>query len=191
MVAVLVLVLVVLAKVVFVAVEEVRKYAQTVRFMAGAFGVEDRLSVRPISLYQCNAPEFYDRFDLAHCPGVIYHVSDPVLALRILFNSLRVGGVILLESAGLSASEPLCRFWGNIPVQGDAQSGWAWFHPSPAALARMMKEAGFDQVQALWHAGRRRILTRPWPGRARPSSRGAGRPSRRPCARRSCCALPS
>lgn len=92
--------------------------------------------------------------EIVHFPGVLYHLSDPVLGLRILFNALKVGGFILVESAGIDVREPFCRFWGNRPVQQDRRSGWAWFWPSPSALHRMMKEAGFDEVQTQWHEGR-------------------------------------
>lgn len=139
------------------AVEEVRKYADMVKFLAGSFGIEDRLEVQPKSVYECNTPGFRDRFDIVHFPGVVYHVSDPVVALRILYNSLREGGTILVESAGIDVSEPYCRFWGNRPVQGDDASGWAWFHPSPSALERMMKEAGFQDIRSVWVEGVDRV----------------------------------
>lgn len=131
-----------------VAIEEVRKYADTAAFLGRSFGIEDRFRVADRSIYECNVPEFRDRFDVVHFPGVIYHLSDPVLGLRILYNALRIGGTILVESAGVDTAEPFCRFWGNRPVQGDDMSGWAWFHPSPTALERMMKEAGFEAVES-------------------------------------------
>ena len=139
------------------AIEEVRKYAETAAFLAKSFGIDDRVRVEARSIYSCNAPEFSQRFDLVHFPGVIYHLSDPVLALRILYNATKLGGVILVESAGIDTPEPYCRFWGNKTVQKDEHSGWAWFWPSPSALSRMMKEAGFGEVNTLWHARAGRV----------------------------------
>jgi len=139
------------------AIEEVRKYAETAAFLAKSFGIDDRVSVEARSLYSCNTPELAQRFDIVHFPGVIYHLSDPVVALRILYNATRMGGVMLIESAGIDTPEPYCRFWGNKTVQKDAQSGWAWFWPSPSALARMMKEAGYGEVKTLWHAPTGRV----------------------------------
>lgn len=138
------------------AVEEVRKYAETAAYLARSFGIDDRLRVESRSVYACDDEAFRDRFDIVHFPGVVYHLSDPVLGLRILYNALRLGGCILVESAGIDVREPYCRFWGNRPVQGDDRSGWAWFHPSPSALERMMKEAGFEEIRSLWlrRAGR-------------------------------------
>ena len=139
------------------AIEEVNKYAKMVQFLIGSFDLDDRVTVKSQSLYECNSEEFQERFDIVYFPGVIYHLSDPVLALRILYNSLKIRGVILIESAGIDVPEPYCRFWGNKPVQKDQNSGWAWFWPSPSALSRMMKEAGFDDIKIRWHGKTHRI----------------------------------
>ena len=85
-----------------------------------------------------------------------------MLALRILFNSARVGGFIFIESAGINVEEPLCRFDGSLIWQSGIKEnmnrgGWNWFMPSPSALHRMMKEAGYDDIQTLWHSDTNRI----------------------------------
>ena len=59
------------------AIEEVKKYAETTAFLAKSFGIDDRVTVEPISLYDCNHEKYYDRFDIAYFPGVIYHVGSP------------------------------------------------------------------------------------------------------------------
>jgi len=138
------------------AIEEVRKYADMVSFLARSFDLEGRVEVRPASIFDCNSEEFHDRFDVVYFPGVVYHLSDPVLALRILFNSLRVGGRILVESHGIDRIESVCRFEGSQVYssgtrEGLDRSGWNWFVPSPSALYRMMREAGFDDVQTRWN----------------------------------------
>jgi SAM-dependent methyltransferase len=144
------------------ALEEVKKYAETVSYLAAAFGVDDRISARAISLYGCNSPEYFDRFDVVYFPGVIYHLSDPLLALRILFNALKIGGLLLVESAGIDAAEPICRFDGSLLATDGSRErlnrgGWNWFMPSAPALARMMKEAGFDEIRSLWHPSLGRV----------------------------------
>lgn len=145
------------------AIEEVKKYAETAQYLANAFGINDRLTVDASSLYSCNVEELSGRFDIVHFPGVIYHLSDPVVALRILFNSLRDGGFILIESAGLDSDQPYCLFEGSLVYSdGDVErlnrGGWNWFIPSPSALKRWMVEAGFDNVTTSWWAPRGRIL---------------------------------
>jgi SAM-dependent methyltransferase len=144
------------------AIEEVKKYADMVTFLAKSFGIEDRVTINPMSLYNCNSKEFHNRFDIVYLPGVIYHLSDLLIALRILFNSLKVNGIILIESAGINQREPFCRFDGSL-IHGKGtrerlnQSGWNWFVPSPSALHRMMREAGFEENKTLWHHGTKRV----------------------------------
>ncbi|HHJ40415.1 MAG: hypothetical protein AXA67_08505 [Methylothermaceae bacteria B42] len=144
------------------AIEEVKKYAETTSFLVTSFGISDRVSVKSLSIYDCNTEEFHDQFDIVYFPGVIYHLSDPLLALRILFNSLKVGGFILVESAGIKREEPFCKFEGSLIYHSGTKErlnrgGWNWFIPSPSALYRMMKEAGFDEIQTLWNDETNRI----------------------------------
>lgn len=144
------------------AIEEVKKYADMSSFLAKSFGIEGQVTVKSMSIYDCNSEEFYDRFDVVYFPGVIYHLSDPLLALRILFNSLRSGGLVLIESAGIYREEPFCRFDGSRIYDSGARerlnrSGWNWFIPSLSALYRMMREAGFDEVCTRWHDETNRV----------------------------------
>lgn len=144
------------------AIEEAKKYSDMAAFLVTSFGVEDRVNIKPMSLYECNSDEFHNRFDIVYFPGVIYHLSDPVIALRILFNSLKLNGIILIESAGINKTESLCRFDGSL-IHGKgnkeqlSRSGWNWFLPSPSALERMMREAGFEENKTLWHHETKRI----------------------------------
>ena len=155
------LLLAALARNVF-AIEEVKKYAEMTSFLAKSFGLEERVLVKPASIYDCNKAEFYDQFDIIYFPGVIYHLSDPLLALRILFNALKPGGFMLIESAGINSPEAMCRFDGSL-VHNSGQrermnrGGWNWFMPSPSAVQRMMREAGFDEIQTLWHDHSERV----------------------------------
>jgi SAM-dependent methyltransferase len=136
------------------AIEEVKKYADTTRYLVQAFGINAK--VIDSSLYALNDPKYYDSFDRIYFPGVIYHLSDPVLALRILFNSLSIGGDILIETAGFESDQALCRFEGNYVYHANGsreelnRGGWNYFMFSGPALARMMKEAGFVDIQYKW-----------------------------------------
>ena len=60
------------------AIEEVKKYAETVSYLSKSFGISDHISVKSLSIYECNSKEFYDQFDIVYFPGVIYHLSDPI-----------------------------------------------------------------------------------------------------------------
>ncbi|MCF8506961.1 MAG: DUF1698 domain-containing protein [Caulobacter sp.] len=132
------------------AVEEVRKYARMADFLARSFGADVR--VRESSLY---ALDLSEAVDLVHVPGVIYHVSDPLLALRLLNNALVPGGAILVESEGINVRGALCRYEGSVLFHSGnreelSRGGWNWFSPSPLALARMLWGAGFDDITCAW-----------------------------------------
>ena len=144
------------------AIEEVRKYAKMVRFLVASFGLGERVSVAAQSIYECDGG-FDDRFDVVYFPGVIYHLSDPVLALRILFNALKPGGIVLVESNGIEGDEPLCRFEGNFlyhsgTAEERSRGGWNWFVPSPVALDRMLQEAGFEERRSYYVKGFERVF---------------------------------
>ena len=132
-------------------IEEVNKYADAARTL-----IEKCLSVESIQIIGKSLFDIDDdigEFDLVFYPGVIYHVSDPVLSLRILFNRLLDGGEILVESQGIDSAEPVCEFRGNRifnPGGSEAEfnrGGWNWFLPSAPCLERWMIEAGFDDVK--------------------------------------------
>lgn len=137
------------------AIEEVKKYAEMASFLVNSFGINKNIKVLPLSVYSCNNKDFYKRFDIIYIPGVIYHLSDPLIALRILYNACKLDGIILLESAGINCEEPYCKFTGSsITFGGEKEmlnrSGWNWFVPSSSALQRMLKEAGFDEIKTLY-----------------------------------------
>ncbi|MEO7145248.1 MAG: class I SAM-dependent methyltransferase [Bryobacteraceae bacterium] len=65
-------------------IDEVGKYPHALNFLRDAFGLRS-LAALHRSLYDLTGPEFVESFDTVFCLGVIYHVSDPVIALRRLF----------------------------------------------------------------------------------------------------------
>jgi len=131
------------------ALEEVRKYAATTQSLCrDVYGFQD-VECTPNSLFDFDQ----GKFDCVYFPGVIYHLSDPVLGLRRLFNRLRDGGDILVESAGIDDPKAICRFDRNTAGEkGDAadlnRGGWNWFMPSAACLAAWMETAGFEEVRS-------------------------------------------
>jgi len=143
------------------AIEEVRKYADAVRYLKEAFGVE-RLTVQHKSLYSLDQAEFFDRFDIVLHFGVLYHVSDPVLSLRIIFNCLKDGGICLLETMAAEKKGSYCEYLGanetlNAPKDSGNRGGWNWFVPSLEALSRMMTDVGFVVRKATFHQGYRAL----------------------------------
>ncbi|MEZ6243813.1 MAG: DUF1698 domain-containing protein [Phycisphaerales bacterium] len=103
-----------------VALEEVRKYAACTEFLAESFGLGDRVRVVPRSLYQFTDADAQDTFDYVLFAGVLYHLTDPVLALRLCFNCTRDAGTCLIESAGMNSDDCLTRYHGPVPSRSGA-----------------------------------------------------------------------
>lgn len=120
-----------------VAVDEVRKYTDCLSFLKSAFAL-DRLEVACESLYRLGGPVYDDRFDLVLLAGVLYHVTDPVIALRIVFNCLKDGGHCLIETTGIRS---------RTPVLSYERRKWNWFDPSPPALHQLLEDVGFVDIQ--------------------------------------------
>jgi len=132
-----------------VALEEVRKYATCAQDLANAFGLQDQIRVLPMSLYELTSSEHQDAYDYVLFAGVIYHLTDPVLALRHCFNALRDGGTCLIETAGIETDASTCAYEGAGVFYTGSQaemnrSGWNWFLPSALALRRMIADIGFS-----------------------------------------------
>ena len=101
---------------------------------------EPRLGFVPTGLATLEAfPEF---FDLVLCMGVIYHQRDPFLACKRLYQSVRPGGRVLLES--LTINEPGSHLL--VPKERYAKMRNAWIIPTPEALESLLLRAGFTET---------------------------------------------
>lgn len=119
------------------AIDEVKKYVDCLTYLRDAFSIEN-LEVQHHSLYELTAANFQDRFDLVLFAGVLYHVTDPVVALRLTFNALRNGGKCLIETTGYRRRRPVISY---------ARKKWNWFDLSPAALSQMMADVGYAEIE--------------------------------------------
>lgn len=134
-----------------VAVEEVRKYIDCLNYLKFAFGLKN-LEPRNLSLYECTADDMQDSFDIILFAGVLYHVTDPILALRIPYNCLKDGGKCIIETAVLHEEKAILLYEGP-GVFGDgceanlSRSGWNWFSPSRVTLRQMMRDVGYTNIR--------------------------------------------
>ncbi len=133
------------------AIEEVKKYVECVNYLKQAFDIKN-LEAKNLSIYECNDKSFQNQFDFALFTGVLYHLTDPILALRIIFNSIKDDGYILLETAAVDSDEPILSYKGPTVFQNGKKkelnrSGWNWFFPSPVTLKQMMQDVGFKEVE--------------------------------------------
>jgi SAM-dependent methyltransferase len=134
-----------------VALEEVVKYAECVNYLAFAFGVEKQLRCVAKSLYDF-LPQVPDHFDLVLYAGVLYHVTDPLLSLRLIFSCLKNGGQVFIETMGIESNESCCRYEGPALIHSGSREernrgGWNYFVPSAPCLESWCRDAGFQEVQ--------------------------------------------
>src|ERR1700722_18001612 len=127
-----------------VAIEEVKKYVDCLSYIRDSFGLES-LQIRNLSLYDLTADEFQDEFDVVLFAGVLYHLSDPVLGMRITFDAVKPGGVVLLETGAARSDARILEYGGRD--DGGRKNGANWFFPSPLVVTEMMKEVGYGNVR--------------------------------------------
>jgi len=130
------------------AVEEVVKYADTTTFLASSFNA--KLKVVGSSLYDLDRFQGLHHYDVVIISGVLYHVSDPILALRIMFNCTKDGGVCLIETEVDPSDKPIARYAGPSRaggnVEGRTRQGWNWWVPSVSAFHQMLTDVGFGAL---------------------------------------------
>jgi 2-polyprenyl-3-methyl-5-hydroxy-6-metoxy-1,4-benzoquinol methylase len=142
------------------AIEEVVKYAQATQYIANAFAAN--ITVEAKSLYDLNDAKYFDQFDYVIYAGVIYHVSDPLLSLRIVYNALRDGGACYVESAGIGSDGAALLYEGPSAVWGGSQEalsrrGWNFYIFSSAALRTMLTDSGFIDAEATFYTDYERV----------------------------------
>jgi 2-polyprenyl-3-methyl-5-hydroxy-6-metoxy-1,4-benzoquinol methylase len=126
------------------AIDEIRKYTDALSFLAESFGL-DSFRVEGRSVYEMEGPEFREKFDFAFCLGVLYHLSDPIVALRRLYHALKPGGMLCVESMSVNSSDCICEYEG--PSRRRGRFGWNWFVPSPRCLSQWLADAGFCEIR--------------------------------------------
>ena len=85
-------------------------------------------------------------FDVVFCMGIIYHHTDPIGLLRTIFNSMRPGGMLIVESMGIPGDGPYCLF----PDSRYLGMPGHWFIPTKAALENLLTRAGFQYVETFF-----------------------------------------
>lgn len=107
------------------AMEEHPVAARATRRLLDLLGLD--APVVEASLY-ADRQEWAGRFDYAHCSGVIYHVTDPLLLLRILFAYLKPGGEVFLETKATTGDGSVCGYSGTL------EKGWTGMRPTKRPL---------------------------------------------------------
>lgn len=128
-------------------IEEVRKYADCINFLSESFNLD--VVAYGQSLYRIEELHLQSLQDVVLMSGVLYHVTDMVMALRVCFDQLKIGGRCLIESSivenGITYSGPRVVTSGSKDKRN--RTGWCWFTPSTAAIKAMMEDVGFSNVR--------------------------------------------
>lgn len=89
-------------------------------------------------------------FDVVLFLGVLYHLEEPLTAIRRVFDLTAPGGLCVIETEAVefpgSAGRAMCEFFSSSELNDDASNWWA---PNQAALLGMCRAAGFSAVKAL------------------------------------------
>lgn len=95
-------------------------------------------------------PETIGTFDLVLLLGVLYHLEEPLTAVRRAFALTANGGTCVIETEAVEfpgvGKRAVCEFFPGQELNGDASNWWA---PNAAALAGMCRAAGFASVRVL------------------------------------------
>jgi 2-polyprenyl-3-methyl-5-hydroxy-6-metoxy-1,4-benzoquinol methylase len=118
------------------AIEEHKGSAAAAKRLCQLLDVPAKIMTR--SLYK-PVPAWRQKFDIVYISGVIYHVTDPVLALRICFSYLKPGGRIIVETKASGLEGPSCEYCGT------AEKGWNWYAPTLETMGRWLLDAGFER----------------------------------------------
>lgn len=124
------------------AIEEHPLAAATAQQLVQLVGCD--APIHSFSAYQ-DRPEWKQTFDVVYCCGVIYHVTDPLLLLRICFAYLKPGGRLVIETKMQEGAGSTCSYSGIVEM------GWNWYAPTYETMGRWMVDAGFEEQHVLVH----------------------------------------
>jgi len=126
-----------------VSIDEIHKYVDCLNFVVNSFGLKN-FEAYYLSLYEMPSI-WHNHFDTVCFFGVLYHLSDPIIGLRRIYQVLKPGGTLMLETMAIDNDQKLVEYQG--PGKRNGQFGWNWFVPSPQALKQMLTDTGFTEIK--------------------------------------------
>ena len=120
---------------------------------AEALGSKNR--ARVLSIYDLDPAEL-GTFDLVMCFGLLYHLPDPVLAMRKV-ATVASGSLLIqswsMEMSGPQGHLPLARFYAQGLVSGPRDSPildpTVFWQPNAACIAAVLDHVGFVDIEQL------------------------------------------
>lgn len=133
-----------------VNVEEIPPHARQFSFVAEVLQLP-RATLVTDTLYRMPwFPETRD-LDLIVLSGVLYHLSDMIVALKTLYDCLTAPGTLLIHTQAAPEREFPYADFGRF-AQG------VWWQPSTGCVREMLAMVGFDEIDAEPYLQREAIL---------------------------------
>ncbi|NQZ59461.1 MAG: tRNA 5-methoxyuridine(34)/uridine 5-oxyacetic acid(34) synthase CmoB, partial [Lentisphaeraceae bacterium] len=82
-------------------------------------------------------------FDTVFCMGILYHHKDPVSILRMIHDSMRKGGQLIVECQGIPGEGPYALF----PEKTYAKVKGTYFVPTAEFMVNWLKKAWFTDIE--------------------------------------------
>src|SRR4051812_50873 len=82
-------------------------YLRQARWAAERFGLEDRVELRELGVYDLARLPERERFDLVVFMGVLYHLRYPLLALDLVAERVAAEGRLVLQTLTMPAPPPI------------------------------------------------------------------------------------
>lgn len=139
-------------------VDIVDRYLEQANFVKAALGVEN-VEFRKMDVYDLS-DESVGAFDVTFCFGLLYHLENPVLAMRKIGS---VTGRVMLVDTNMVVTEdesiPLWRMSFPSPATSTDRAGastdlwrdreYCQFKPNAVAVRRLLKFLGFGKVRRI------------------------------------------
>ena len=96
-----------------------------------------------------------EEFDVVFFFGVYYHLTDPFLVLKNIYDKLKKGGSLYLEGLYLKSKLPYLRFFQSYEIEPTTFCG-----ATISGLKAMLTIAGFTNISVILKEGGANFLTR-------------------------------
>jgi tRNA (mo5U34)-methyltransferase len=135
--------------------------AEQTGFLVAKQILGSKLTLKHENIYRLDASK-YGVFDVVLLLGVLYHLPDPLHALEIIFQLMKVGGFLYLETVIIDgdlpanvSDRPLMQFYPKATKNSDHTNYWGM---TESCVVAMLEECDFS-VCSKRRAGERGLFT--------------------------------
>lgn len=122
-----------------VGIDNNRLNLKTAEALCRVAGVRPDLRIEDAHTFEA------EPFDVILHLGTLYHLQDPILAMRTASRNTKAGGALFLETVGYEGRDSLdCRLIYGL--SGDTTNFWAL---GLGAIELILRDAGFSEVDVI------------------------------------------